>query len=69
MDLRLVPMRGMGSIALMPDRPSRIRRPVLDIGGRLTVDFKPEQYETAFGRNLAKGSRRGSFRRARLISR
>jgi len=30
-------MRRMGSIALMLDQPSMIRRPVLDVGGRLTV--------------------------------
>ncbi len=32
----------------MLDQPSMIKRPVLDIGGRLLVGFKPEQYEAAF---------------------
>jgi arsenate reductase-like glutaredoxin family protein len=52
-----LPMPRMGSIALMPDRPSMIGRPVLDIGGRLAVAFKLAQYETAFGRDFAKRSR------------
>jgi Spx/MgsR family transcriptional regulator len=33
------------AIALMLDQPSMIKRPVLDLGGRLVVGFKPEQYE------------------------
>jgi arsenate reductase len=33
------------AIALMLDQPSMIKRPVLDIGGKLTVGFKPEAYE------------------------
>ena len=37
------------AIALMVAQPSMIRRPVLDIGGKLVVGFKPEQYEKAFG--------------------
>ena len=37
------------AIALMLAQPSMIKRPVLDIGGKLLVGFKPEQYETAFG--------------------
>jgi Spx/MgsR family transcriptional regulator len=37
------------AIALLLAQPSMIKRPVLDIGGRLTVGFKPEQYETLFG--------------------
>jgi arsenate reductase len=45
------------AIALMLAQPSMIRRPVLDIGGRLTVGFKPEQYVAIFGRDAAKGSR------------
>lgn len=36
------------AIALMLDRPSMIKRPVLDVDGRLLVGFKPEQYESAF---------------------
>jgi len=37
------------AIALMEAQPSMIKRPVLDIGGRLLVGFKPEQYENTFG--------------------
>ncbi|MET0529191.1 MAG: ArsC family reductase [Microvirga sp.] len=36
------------AIALMTDQPSLIKRPVLDLSGRLVVGFKAEQYETAF---------------------
>jgi len=35
------------AIALMLDQPSMIKRPVLDIGGRLLVGFKPAEYEGA----------------------
>ena len=35
------------ALALMLDQPSMIKRPVLDLDGRLLVGFKPEQYETA----------------------
>lgn len=35
--------------ALMLAQPSMIRRPVLDVDGRLTVGFKPEIYERLFG--------------------
>ena len=35
------------AIALMLDQPSMIKRPVLDIGGRLLVGFKPAEYEAA----------------------
>jgi arsenate reductase len=38
------------AIALMTAQPSMIKRPVLDVGGTLTVGFKPEQYEKAFPR-------------------
>jgi arsenate reductase (glutaredoxin) len=37
------------AVALMLAQPSMIKRPVLDVGGRLLVGFKPEQYEKAFG--------------------
>ncbi len=37
------------AIALMAAQPSMIKRPVLDVGGRLLVGFKPELYEAAFG--------------------
>ncbi|HEY2070012.1 MAG TPA: ArsC family reductase [Rhizomicrobium sp.] len=33
------------AIALMLAQPAMIKRPVLDIGGKLTVGFKPEIYE------------------------
>ena len=33
--------------ALMLANPTLIKRPVLDVDGRLTVGFKPEIYETA----------------------
>ena len=35
------------AIALMLDQPSMIKRPVLDLDGRLVVGFKAEQYEEA----------------------
>jgi arsenate reductase len=37
------------AIALMLAQPSMIKRPVLDVGGKLYVGFKPEQYDKAFG--------------------
>lgn len=37
------------AIALMMAQPSMIKRPVLDVGGKLLVGFKPEQYAKAFG--------------------
>ena len=37
------------AIALMLAQPSMIKRPVLDIGGKLLVGFKAEQYAKAFG--------------------
>jgi arsenate reductase len=36
------------AIALMAAQPSMIKRPVLDVGGRLIVGFKPEVYAAAF---------------------
>ncbi len=35
------------ALALMLHQPSMIKRPVLDLDGRLLVGFKPEQYEAA----------------------
>ena len=35
------------AIGLMLAQPSMIKRPVLDLGGKLLVGFKPEQYERA----------------------
>jgi arsenate reductase len=32
------------AIALMLEQPSMIKRPVLDLGGKLVVGFKPEIY-------------------------
>jgi arsenate reductase (glutaredoxin) len=37
------------AIALMVAQPSMIKRPVIDLGGKLLVGFKPEQYDKAFG--------------------
>jgi arsenate reductase len=36
------------AIALMLEQPSMIKRPVLDVGGKLIVGFKPEIYAQAF---------------------
>jgi arsenate reductase (glutaredoxin) len=30
-------------------QPSMIKRPVLDVGGKLLVGFKPAEYEKALG--------------------
>ncbi len=38
------------AMALMIAQPSLIKRPVLDIDGRLLVGFKPDVYESAVGR-------------------
>jgi arsenate reductase len=35
------------AIALMLAQPSMIKRPVLDLNGRILVGFKPELYEEA----------------------
>ncbi len=35
------------ALALMLDQPSMIKRPVLDVGGRILVGFKPEIYDEA----------------------
>ena len=37
------------AIGLMLAQPSMIKRPVLDVGGKLTVGFKPEIYAEATG--------------------
>lgn len=37
------------AIALMLAQPSMIKRPVLEAQGKLTVGFKPEEYEKLFG--------------------
>lgn len=36
------------AVALMLAQPSMIKRPVLDLGNRRIVGFKPESYEAAF---------------------
>ena len=36
------------AIALMLTQPSMIKRPVLDVGGVLTVGFSPEKYASVF---------------------
>jgi len=36
------------ALKLMLEQPSMIKRPVLDVGGKLMVGFKPEQYEQLF---------------------
>ncbi|MES2751457.1 MAG: ArsC family reductase [Pseudomonadota bacterium] len=38
------------ALALMLAQPSMIKRPVLDLGGRLIVGFKPEIYEKALAK-------------------
>jgi arsenate reductase len=35
------------AVALMLDQPSMIKRPVLDIDGKLLVGFKPDAYQAA----------------------
>ena len=37
------------AIALMREQPSMIKRPVLDLGDRLLVGFKPDAYAAAMG--------------------
>jgi arsenate reductase len=37
------------AIGLMLAQPSMIKRPVLDVDGRLLVGFRPEAYAAAFG--------------------
>jgi arsenate reductase len=37
------------AIGLMLAQPSMIKRPVLDLGGRLLVGFRPDAYAAAFG--------------------
>lgn len=36
------------AIALMLEQPSMIKRPVLDVGGKLSVGFKPDTYAKLF---------------------
>lgn len=37
------------AIALMAGQPSMIKRPVLDVDGKLEIGFKPERYAALFG--------------------
>lgn len=37
------------AVDLMLAQPSMIKRPVLDLGGRTLVGFKPDKYAEAFG--------------------
>ncbi len=37
------------ALALMQAQPSMIKRPVLDVDGKLLVGFKPEAYAAEFG--------------------
>ena len=37
-------MKAAQALALMLAQPSMIKRPVLDLGGKLLVGFKPEIY-------------------------
>jgi arsenate reductase (glutaredoxin) len=46
------------ALGLMLAQPSMIKRPVLDVGGRLLVGFKPELYADATGVTLAAARRR-----------
>jgi arsenate reductase len=43
------------AIGLMLEQPSMIKRPVLQMKGRLLVGFKPDEYAKAFGGAAAKG--------------
>jgi arsenate reductase len=46
------------AIALMQAQPSMIKRPVLDLGGKLLVGFKPELYASEVAPSRASGSAR-----------
>ncbi len=37
------------AVTLMLGQPSMIKRPVLDVGGKVLVGFKPDLYERTFG--------------------
>jgi arsenate reductase len=37
------------ALALMVAKPSMIKRPVLDVGGKLLVGFRPDEYADAVG--------------------
>lgn len=44
------------AIALMLEHPSMIKRPVLDIDGRILVGFSPEAYTVALGTGSSDSS-------------
>ena len=43
------------ALALMLAQPSMIKRPVLELGGKLVVGFKPEIYEKEVGKGRQEG--------------
>lgn len=43
------------ALALMLAQPSMIKRPVLEIGGKLLVGFKPDIYDKEVGAKARKG--------------
>ena len=43
-------LNGKKAVALMTASPTLIKRPVLDLGDRIIVGFKPDAYEKAFPR-------------------
>lgn len=42
------------AVKLMLEQPSMIKRPVLDIDGKVVVGFKPDQYAAAFAGKKAR---------------
>jgi Spx/MgsR family transcriptional regulator len=48
-DKEKVGLTGKKAIVLMMAQPSMIKRPVLDVGGKLLVGFKPEIYAEELG--------------------
>ncbi len=47
-DARKADLDERKAIALMQEQPSMIKRPVLEVGARLLVGFRPEEYAKAF---------------------
>ena len=43
-------LNGEKAIALMLEKPSMIKRPVLEAGGGIEIGFRPERYEALFSR-------------------
>jgi arsenate reductase len=48
-DAEKAPLDASRAVSLMLAQPSMIKRPVLDLGDRLIVGFKPDAYATALG--------------------